>query len=542
MSFLSRAQNKIKASFSSIKQNLSGVLNVKNLDSLSKRYWKQTNPKTSVQTRWEPGDEERALLQADSGNLRQAAKLVEAMLSDATIYGVLQPKIHGLLRLPLEFQGLSQELIDKLQGLESEPGSGEFWKLFPENELIRLQLWGEMLGVGIAEMVKENDQIHLHTLEPQFLQYRWTEDKWYFQTATSLEEVIPGNGRWILYMPYGEDRPWLYGKWRPCAAPFIQKQLAFLDRGRWSERMGNGILWAEGADTTTQRQREDFVDDLIDFDNGPVVYLPEKMKLNLLESAGKGFEVWSKMIEEADKQIIIALASQLSTTLGSKGFNEGDVQERMAAALLQASADTLSACLRKQWLILWAEAQLKTILPEPTFYSEKECPYFKWNAEPPESIEAKATAVSSLSDAITKAKPALQGTGKALNIAQLFEDLGVPLIDDLANAPAPITQSIDSGEEELTEETQAEKEDEPGPLQGEALAKQMTELQISLCEHAKKNRCWICGIERDRGVSVDKKGNAVWKIAWKPIESQRLSAHFQNLKKGLTKNVRQKKK
>lgn len=538
MDFISKAKYKIKASMNSVKKTLVGLINVKNLDALSNRYWRNTNPQTKVKTRWEPGDDERALQQADSGNLRDAAKLVEAMLSDATIYGVLQPKIEGLIHLPMEFQGLSQDLITKLQGQESEPGSGLFWQLFQEPELIKLQLWGEMLGVGIAEMVKENDEMHLHTLEPQFLQYRWTEDKWYFQTATALEEVTPGDGRWILYTPYGTDRPWLYGKWRPCAAPFIQKQLAFLDRGRWSERMGNGILWAEGADTSTQRQREGFVDDLIDFDNGPVVYLPEKMKLNLLESSGKGFEVWSKMIEEADKQIIIALASQLSTTLGSKGFNEGDVQERMSALLLQSAANKLASSLRSQWLVLWAQSIIKSFEPLE-FYSAKEAPYLKWNALPPESSEAKATAVATLSAAITSAKQALLGTGKSLNIAQLFENLGVPLVDDVANSPPPVAPQapLESSIDEDAEETQAEKEDEPGPLVGEALAKQMTELQIPLCEHAKKNRCWICGIERDRGVSVDKQGQAVWKVAWKPIDSNKLSMHFKNLK-GPIKNVK----
>lgn len=542
MNIISRLQNqyqKVKASIGTVKRSLSGLINVKNLDAQSNKYWRQTSPKPTTQTRWEPGDDERALLQADSGNLQAAAKMVEAMLGDATIYGVLQPKIQGLIRLPLEFQGLSQELITKLQGQENEPGSGEFWQLFPERELIKLQLWGEMLGVGIAEMVKEDDQIHLHTLEPQFLQYRWSEDKWYYQTASALEEVIPGNGRWILYTPYGEDRPWLYGKWRPCAAPFIQKRIALLDRGRWSERMGNGILWAEGVNTTTQNQREGFVQDLIDFDNGPVIYLPEGMKLNLLESGGKGFEVWSNMVEEADKAIIIALASQLSTTLGSKGFNEGDVQERMMGALLQASADTLSECLRNQWLIVWADSQIKTFEPL-TFYSVEETPYIRWNAEPPESMEAKAQAVSTLSDAISKAKAALQGTGKSINIAQLFEDLGVPLTDDPLNAPIPqalpITEEI---QQVPQQETKAEIEEQDGPTHREILAQQMTELQVEQCEHAKKNRCWICGIERERGVSKDEQGNTVWKVAWKPIDSQKLTKHFASIKK--VQNVRKKK-
>jgi hypothetical protein len=49
------------------------------------------------------------------------------------------------------------------------------------------------------------------------------------------------------------------------------------------------------------------------------------------------------------------------------------------------------------------------------------------------------------------------------------------------------------------------------------LAEEMTALGITACEHGAKNRCRLCGVERARGVTLDESGNAVWKLAWKPI-------------------------
>lgn len=49
------------------------------------------------------------------------------------------------------------------------------------------------------------------------------------------------------------------------------------------------------------------------------------------------------------------------------------------------------------------------------------------------------------------------------------------------------------------------------------LAAKMTALGLSHCEHQKRNRCRICGIERVRDVELGADGEPEWKVAWKPI-------------------------
>lgn len=57
-----------------------------------------------------------------------------------------------------------------------------------------------------------------------------------------------------------------------------------------------------------------------------------------------------------------------------------------------------------------------------------------------------------------------------------------------------------------------------------AFAEMMTEKQLRACEHDKKNRCRICGIERVRRVDVNDQGQAVWAIEWRPIGAQTANA------------------
>lgn len=49
------------------------------------------------------------------------------------------------------------------------------------------------------------------------------------------------------------------------------------------------------------------------------------------------------------------------------------------------------------------------------------------------------------------------------------------------------------------------------------LAQKMTDLGLDRCQHGRQNRCPLCGIERDRDVSIGADGKPQWTVAWKPI-------------------------
>lgn len=370
---------------------------------------------------------------AEGGNLQLAAQLVEAMLGDGVVTGVLSTRTQGLVRLPLSFEGGAAPLRDRLQGVDDEPGTGDFWHLFPERERVKLLMWGIMLGVGIAEFVESEDPEclpTLRTLEPQWLQYRWSEDQWYYLTLSEgLVPVNPGDGRWVMYFPYGQERPWLYGAWRACAFHWLQKQLASLDRGRWSGRLANGILWAESPQAGRHTEREGLLEFLLNMIGGPVTVLPEGWKLNLTESSGKGYEVWSKTIEDADKQIAIALSGQTITTFGTAGFSNGNIHSAIKADLIQSNADSLAECLRTQGLKNWAEACFG--------YSADDAPYIRWDTTPPADLAQQAASISALMDVLQKATQYLGAYDMALDAKALADEFRLPLVAKQSNPLLP---------------------------------------------------------------------------------------------------------
>lgn len=361
-------------------------------------------------------------MMAESGDMRLAAQLVEAMLGDGVIAGVLSTRTQGLIRLPLTFEGGAQILRDRLQGVDGEPGTGDFWKLFPERERVKLLMWGIMIGIGIAEFVEDEHGgvPTLRTLEPQWLQYRWAEDQWYYLTLNEgLVPINPGDGRWVMYFPYGQERPWIYGAWRACSFHWLQKQLASLDRGRWSGRLANGILWAESPQAGRQTEREGLLDFLLNMIGGPVTVLPEGWKLNLTESQGKGFEVWSKTIEDADRQNAIALSGQTVTTFGTTGFSNGNIYDAIKADLIQSNADSFAECLRTQGLMRWAESCFGFVA--------EDAPYLRSDTSAPTDLAAQAASISSLMDAIVKADAALGAHGLEIDVQALATEFRLPI-------------------------------------------------------------------------------------------------------------------
>lgn len=71
----------------------------------------------------------------------------------------------------------------------------------------------------------------------------------------------------------------------------------------------------------------------------------------------------------------------------------------------------------------------------------------------------------------------------------------------------------------VADDTVDSPDDIPDDTSAADFAAQMTEHAFPACEHGKKNKCTICGIERDRSVSMDAAGAPSFAVKWKAIGS-----------------------
>jgi hypothetical protein len=395
---------------------------------------------------WTPAGVKAALRDADSGMLARPADLVEAIMGDDRVQGVLSTRTHGLLGLTVQFYG-DDEQVQALEGTKSLAGQpaipGDWIRMFPEAELAQFMSWGILLGVGLAERVPdpdrkvgERDVPRIKIWHPRWLRHDWATQRWMLTTSEGEVEVTPGDGRWMMYCPYGDHRPWTQGAWRPISFAFVLKQFALHDRARHSEVLGSAARVGVAPSGAKEANRRAFLRDIRNMgrDNGMV--LPEGWDLKMVEATGRTWEIYSAQIEWADRAIAITLAGQFVTTEGTKGFSNGNIHNDIKRDLITFTAESLSTCLHDQGVVPWSIANYGSASA-----NDNAAPWQRWDTTPPEDKKSTAEAISTLGEAIVNLDRALVASDRRVDACELANKFGVPLLKGAAtplpDAPKP---------------------------------------------------------------------------------------------------------
>ena len=320
------------------------------------------------QTRWDPIMRDEALRLADSGTMLEIARMCDAMRADGLISGIMGTLTSGLIRLPPKYTG-DPYLVDLLRGREPvfdedalllKPGKDSvFWRCCPETEQIRVLFDGILSGTGLGELVPQADGSPpvLKALDIHWLRYRYYTDTWHYTTATGGDYLIePGDGRWVFYTPYGRRRPWVSGLWWPCALPFISKQNSAYDRLRWQAQLADPLKVIEAGEGADEKHRGDLIEFIRHlWRRAAGLVTPPKYVAKLVESNGRGYEVYQEGEKRADIDLQVALTGQLVTTSGTNGLGgNGAIWETIKLDKIQSFATTWMSTLRRDMIEPWA--------------------------------------------------------------------------------------------------------------------------------------------------------------------------------------------
>lgn len=395
-------------------------------DSFADGYERQLAIPQITQTRWALADLEGAIRAADSGQLRTAARLCESLRRDGVIHGVLSTRSLGLVQLPVKFQG-DEELIT---GCEED-----FRETFPNAELALLDGDGVLLGVGVGEFVSINGaRPVLRRLDPQWLWYRWAEDRWYYQSIRGLLPINPGDGRWVLHCPGGSVKPWGQGLWMALGRAYIAKEHAYFLRENYSHKLANAARVAVSPAGASEPQKKGWFEKVAAWGVNTVFGAPPGWDVRLLESNGVGYQIFKETIEGCNEEIIITLAGQLVTTTGGSGFISGNMFQAIAKDLIQGDGDALAATLNVQALPWWANARYGAGALQRRIRAA-------YDVTPPQDLNSKATAMTAAATAAKALNEVLAQSGKEVDMVEMVRQYGVPTRDRLSSAPAPANET-----------------------------------------------------------------------------------------------------
>jgi hypothetical protein len=391
-----------------------------NVERMREQLGGQLQPPPTTRTRWYQRDVESAEYLADQGDLSLAAQLMRAANRDGVLAGVLSTRTDGLVRLPKRFQG-APEMVDDLQSGGTSARS-VFDEMFPAAELARLAADGIELGVGVGELVPVPGRAHpvLVRLDPQFLTYRWSENRWYYRSVAGLLAIKPGDGRWILHTPGGRMAPWLAGLWRCLGRAYVRKEHANELKDSWESKLANPARVAISPQAASEDHKQSWFRKVMAWGVNSVFGLTAGYDVKLLESNGRGADSFVKTIADCNQEFTVALAGQTVTTTGGAGFQNSDVHRTIRGDLIQATAEGLAHTVNTQGLpayvvCVWGEDRLD------------EVPTMGWDVTPPKDREAEARALLTTATAIKAMVEALELRGLEPDVEAICRDAGVPL-------------------------------------------------------------------------------------------------------------------
>lgn len=368
---------------------------------------------------WTPDLIRQAEVSADAGQLRWAAELCDALLSDDRVQSA-RLKLVALLGLPLAFEdGVGRLRRRARRALEAEE---DWWACFADEALGELLFWGVLLGVGIGRLTWTERRgrfvPRLTVWHPRALRYDLVAERWVVRTGDGRDLVItPGDGQWVVFTPFAELRPWSHGAWRAVAAWWRAKRYARDDWARHTEQAA-GIKVATTEDGT-DADRQALAADLSDAGTDAAVALPPKWDLKQLGVPASAKDVFDALIDASDDAITLTFLGQnLTTEVKGGSFAAADVHQSVSRTVLQLLASALSGCLRAQVLVPWAVYN---------FGAAEVAPWPVWNTEPPADKAAQANSAKTAGEALSTWQEAATAQGFEVDVQAAAERFGVPL-------------------------------------------------------------------------------------------------------------------
>lgn len=395
---------------------------------------------------WNPGLIKAARRMADFGHLELAADFCEAALGDDRVQAALSTRTKGFVALPLTFEAArgTKRLVKALEVGE------DWWHSFSATALAQLLGWGILLGVGLGELVwTERSSVErlipvLKVWHPRHLRYDWQRRVWMLKVEGGLDvEVVPGDGKWILYTPYGESRPWAFGAWRAISLWYQLKLYAIEDWGYYSSKNagGHNVVEASADSKTIQKeQRKQLADEVFSAAANSAIVLPPGFTLKKVESTADTWETFQAQKNAADMGMAIALVGQnLSTEVSGPVATGATLHGRVLQVFIDADAETLAPCLHDQALVWWAEFN---------FGARDDAPWPVWATKPPEDQKQRADVGKTQSETAKNLAQLGVATVNEVREAAGLEPLKEGGDEIVKPAPPPAPAEDENGDEE----------------------------------------------------------------------------------------------
>lgn len=250
-----------------------------------------------------------------------SGQLCDAVLGDDRVQATLGSLLTGLFSRELQFKPANDSLAAK--------ECCDAWvKIFPSFETnaaaSQMSAYAKLMGWMPATINWDTDGPiacpYLYPWHPRYTYYHWPLRKYVALTQDGQMPIIPGNGKWMLYAPYGEYRGWIRGAIRAVAFPWLMRHWALRDWARFAEKHGIPIVKATCPASAEQGQRDAFATALTQMATETTIMVSEgndgtnRYDVEIVEPKDTAWEAFPGLRDHCDMAIVLALMMQNLTT------------------------------------------------------------------------------------------------------------------------------------------------------------------------------------------------------------------------------------
>jgi len=295
-------------------------------------------PLVTVQNTWTIDQCRAALYSHAIGIFYASGLLCDSMLGDDRITSSLNSRASAWLGRDVRFKAAndSDEAKACLQAWQ------DWWPRFSGDSAIReMADYGTMMGFAHAQLVWDTTQPGLDyapSMRPWHPVYTWYD--WMLRCFQAIGQdaaipIIPGNGKWVEFAPFGSYRGWIRGAIRPCVEPWILRHFGFRDMARFGEVHGNPTRVGYVPMVGDPVERSNFENSIAKLGADTAMMIPRGVDsadglgydYALVEAKGTAWEVHPAQIDRCDMAIVLALLMvNLTTQVEGGSYGAAKVQ------------------------------------------------------------------------------------------------------------------------------------------------------------------------------------------------------------------------
>lgn len=210
-----------------------------------------------------------------------------------------------------------------------------------------------------------------------------------------------------------------------------------LHRSNYSAKLANPARVAVSPQGASEPQKQSWFSKVMAWGVNTVFGMTPGYDVKLLESNGRGFEVFQREIDTSDLEIMIAIAGQIVTTTGGAGFSNSDIHRRIREDLIKSDGDALAYTINTQGLPFYLVSTYGEDALEQRWVS------VEWDTSTPKELAAEAQTLLNVAQAIAQLTQVLDANAMELDLNELCVRFAIPIVpaNDVSSV-AKITEAI----------------------------------------------------------------------------------------------------